>query len=1297
MEANQHPGALCEAQRLIKQALDTGATHLNLSKLRLRQLPKELALIATQLTSLDLSDCQALTSLQGLEPLSQLTQLDISGCCALINVDGLQHPSQLTHLDMSGCPLKSLVGLQRLIQLTQLDISFCHDLQSLDGLQNLPQLTRLDISGCDALKRLDGLQHLSQLTQLDVSYCNTLQSLEGLQHLTQLTQLDISRCEALRSLGELQPLTQLTQLDLGWCVALKSLDGLQHLSQLTQLDINHSKVLTSFDELQHLTQLTQLNISFCMALESLDGLQYLTQLTRLDISGCRALQSLNWLQRLTQLSQLDISFCFGLRSLDELQHLTQLTHLAVNWGLESIRLGVRRVATLKNIDWLKYLTKLTHLEIRGSDDFIDLVALKYMAQLTQLDVSGFRTIKSLNELQHLTQLNQLDISYCVSLKSLDGLQHLTQLTQLNISGCKVLQSLDGLEHLTRLTQLSISGCKVIQSLNELQQLTQLIRLDISNCEALKSFEGLQQLAQLAKLNAQECSIDKLGPLQELHKEFPYLTELYLHGNPLQKRYNLQLKPFENSLPILEAFLYQQGTQQTQIQVRLPAKVMLLGNHAAGKTSLLCHLDRKLQHSGTTHILQVHPYAAASQQKQSEQKNNLPAAMVYDFGGQDYYHGIYRVFMGQDGIRCLVWNKQQDLNQCLQDSNNEENLLFNRAYWLGCIRHFQPDSSSAQLLLVQTFIDRDDTELTVSSQICSQHHLSLQTATDKNETTVPANSTPQLEQNLHKAALTYFKAQLDKFIYQHQVTVEQAAWYQDFLAKILATHNTTKLSGFYQATDTKVLLDLYRAPGAELASHQLLETALIQLHRQGLVLYYPSINKEKVWQNPMAFVEYVHSKVLAKSHLQQAKGIVAKSVFDKMQVDADVLAILLQEKVIFLHDNGGDDAKQPEYIVPNYLPLTNENNPDYQFATFGLLTQPALTLWFEHYLPLGLINQLVCFFGRMPDRKKFWRDQILFMFETSSRVLIKLTFSPKLQIQVFLQNHDTQQYQHHLSYLYYVLMALYHDCSLDTYADFCQNRQKLQGHYLPPTGLGEAFADEKPLSPELPALYQQIYFNPPADLRLSVNGQHFVKAYELAKLPEQQTTVVAQDCDTPEPAAQLPASLFAAFMLNKPKKRLKVFISYAHDDIEQRHILNKFLIPLVRSKQIEIWHDNMINAGDYWDKTVRQKLAEADVAILLVSQSLLASSYIQDVEAPLLMQLHQQRKLSIIPVLIRECCYEDWLVFPSGSNPDLATSVAELQFLPKNEQTQLQAIQEWRNPEKAWKQVVEELTLLFKQG
>lgn len=85
MDTFRHLGACKEAQRLIQQALDTGATHLDLSHLRLRKLPEDLKLLARQLVSLDLSDCDSLIDIELVSSLYQLTHLDVSSCYSLSN------------------------------------------------------------------------------------------------------------------------------------------------------------------------------------------------------------------------------------------------------------------------------------------------------------------------------------------------------------------------------------------------------------------------------------------------------------------------------------------------------------------------------------------------------------------------------------------------------------------------------------------------------------------------------------------------------------------------------------------------------------------------------------------------------------------------------------------------------------------------------------------------------------------------------------------------------------------------------------------------------------------------------------------------------------------------------------------------------------------------------------------------------------------------------------------------------------------------------------------------------------
>ena len=62
----------------------------------------------------------------------------------------------------------------------------------------------------------------------------------------------------------------------------------------------------------------------------------------------------------------------------------------------------------------------------------------------------------------------------------------------------------------------------------------------------------------------------------------------------------------------------------------------------------------------------------------------------------------------------------------------------------------------------------------------------------------------------------------------------------------------------------------------------------------------------------------------------------------------------------------------------------------------------------------------------------------------------------------------------------------------------------------------------------------------------------------------------------------------------PSKKLKVFLSYAHEDEEMKNQLDKFLVNLKRSGSIEVWQDRQLLAGTEWDADIKKELAEADI-------------------------------------------------------------------------------------------------------
>ena len=80
-------------------------------------------------------------------------------------------------------------------------------------------------------------------------------------------------------------------------------------------------------------------------------------------------------------------------------------------------------------------------------------------------------------------------------------------------------------------------------------------------------------------------------------------------------------------------------------------------------------------------------------------------------------------------------------------------------------------------------------------------------------------------------------------------------------------------------------------------------------------------------------------------------------------------------------------------------------------------------------------------------------------------------------------------------------------------------------------------------------------------------------------------------------------------MGTPATRTKVLVSYSHQDYRFFSALHEHLAVFARGGLLELWVDTQIALGDVWLDEIRRGLAEAKVAILLVSASFLASTFI----------------------------------------------------------------------------------------
>ncbi|MBL8522826.1 MAG: TIR domain-containing protein [Betaproteobacteria bacterium] len=143
--------------------------------------------------------------------------------------------------------------------------------------------------------------------------------------------------------------------------------------------------------------------------------------------------------------------------------------------------------------------------------------------------------------------------------------------------------------------------------------------------------------------------------------------------------------------------------------------------------------------------------------------------------------------------------------------------------------------------------------------------------------------------------------------------------------------------------------------------------------------------------------------------------------------------------------------------------------------------------------------------------------------------------------------------------------------------------------------------------------------------------------------------------------------------------MRIFISYSHKDSSYKDDLVEHLSPLVREGVVTTWHDREIQAGEGWQGKIDEELDRADIILLLISSSFIASNYCYEIEMQKAIAGHTTGQKLVIPIVIRPC---DWSNAPFSN----------LQAVP----TDARAISSWSNEDEAWIDVISKLRSTVQQ-
>lgn len=98
-------------------------------------------------------------------------------------------------------------------------------------------------------------------------------------------------------------------------------------------------------------------------------------------------------------------------------------------------------------------------------------------------------------------------------------------------------------------------------------------------------------------------------------------------------------------------------------------------------------------------------------------------------------------------------------------------------------------------------------------------------------------------------------------------------------------------------------------------------------------------------------------------------------------------------------------------------------------------------------------------------------------------------------------------------------------------------------------------------------------------------------------------------------------------MSVPSKR--IFVSYSHDDASWVKELTKHLAPWLRDQRVGLWADTQIGVGQNWQAEIEFAVAQAKVAVLLVTKNFLASRFIVEKELPAILARARRNELKLV--------------------------------------------------------------------
>ena len=539
-----------------------------------------------------------------------------------------------------------------------------------------------------------------------------------------------------------------------------------------------------------------------------------------------------------------------------------------------------------------------------------------------------------------------------------------------------------LKGLVNLTSLYLSDNEIgDEGAQALKGLVNLTSLDLHG-NRVGNISPLVSLHQLQTIDLSGSNLDDDAPalwrLPSLQRAL--LWDAHLPGVPVEI---LSKRPGDNCLDRLRAHHADLAGDDVAVS---DVKVMILGNGRVGKTQICRRLRGESfdQAAPSTHGIQVSSFQL------TPHVLDAPVTLkIWDFGGQEIYHGTHALFLKSRAVFVLVWTPRLEAEQF----HTHGGFTFRNqplAYWLAYVRTF--GGARSPVLIIQSQCDRPE---------------------DERDPPLP----PGALDGFGYKKLLHYSAKGDGTQARGHAALEETLL--DAVQWMRKNHGVAKIGPGRAAV--KKALEAKLAAGQRLISHQgylalcaevertgqgrVSEPDLLldYLHNTGTVFYREGLFSDQIILDQTWALDAVYAvfdrasqtfKKIERNHGRFRRSELAEWVWQKHDTPEQALFLSFMQQcgICFTIQREDNERRvEAEYIAPALLPSRSDDETQKRLKLVWDDASPdAEAVLTFSLLPPHLMRALIARVGGDAGlAAEYWRDGVCFYDEeTASRALIE---------------------------------------------------------------------------------------------------------------------------------------------------------------------------------------------------------------------------------------------------------------------------------------------------------------------